>query len=316
MAGRRATAVRRRRRSRCATGSRSAGVKRLEYKKGDRVRFVVSSDVSDEIHVHGYDLTKDVQAGGSVALRLPGRHRGRLRDRARGPRTSRSPSCASSPRDASAAAAGAARAALRRRLALPAAAFAHGLVGRADLPIPEWLFGWAAAVVLVVSFVAPRRRCGASRSWRTTTPSGPLPALAVAHARQPGHRGARRRGRRRAARARRLERPRRRPDRRRQLRADVRLRDLLGRPGSGQHPVRRRLPRLQPVARDRARRRVRRVRGWPARCRRPSPTRRWLGRWPAVATHPRLRLDRARLCRTATTRARSRSRRSSTRRSR
>jgi hypothetical protein len=31
---------------------------------------------------------------------------------------------------------------------------AHGIVGRADLPIPEWLFGWAAAVVLVVSFVA------------------------------------------------------------------------------------------------------------------------------------------------------------------
>ena len=31
---------------------------------------------------------------------------------------------------------------------------AHGIVGRTDLPIPEWLFGWAAAVVLVVSFVA------------------------------------------------------------------------------------------------------------------------------------------------------------------
>jgi len=31
---------------------------------------------------------------------------------------------------------------------------AHGLVGRSDLPIPEWLFGWAAAMVLVVSFVA------------------------------------------------------------------------------------------------------------------------------------------------------------------
>ena len=31
---------------------------------------------------------------------------------------------------------------------------AHGLVGRQDLPIPEWLFGWAAAVVLIVSFVA------------------------------------------------------------------------------------------------------------------------------------------------------------------
>ncbi len=31
---------------------------------------------------------------------------------------------------------------------------AHGIAGRSDLPIPEWLFGWAAAVVLVVSFVA------------------------------------------------------------------------------------------------------------------------------------------------------------------
>src|SRR5687768_156274 len=31
---------------------------------------------------------------------------------------------------------------------------AHGLVGRTDLPIPEWLFGWAAAIVLIVSFVA------------------------------------------------------------------------------------------------------------------------------------------------------------------
>jgi uncharacterized membrane protein YjfL (UPF0719 family) len=35
----------------------------------------------------------------------------------------------------------------------PTVALAHGLVGRADLPIPAWLFGWAAAVVMVVSFV-------------------------------------------------------------------------------------------------------------------------------------------------------------------
>jgi hypothetical protein len=39
-------------------------------------------------------------------------------------------------------------------VALPEPALAHGLVGRSDLPIPEWLFGWAAAVVLIVSFVA------------------------------------------------------------------------------------------------------------------------------------------------------------------
>ncbi len=35
----------------------------------------------------------------------------------------------------------------------PQAALAHGLVGREDLPIPKWLFGWGATVVLVVSFV-------------------------------------------------------------------------------------------------------------------------------------------------------------------
>jgi hypothetical protein len=33
-------------------------------------------------------------------------------------------------------------------------ALAHGIVGREDLPIPRWLFGWAATAVLVVSFVA------------------------------------------------------------------------------------------------------------------------------------------------------------------
>jgi hypothetical protein len=31
---------------------------------------------------------------------------------------------------------------------------AHGVSVRSDLPIPEWLFGWAAAMVLIVSFVA------------------------------------------------------------------------------------------------------------------------------------------------------------------
>jgi hypothetical protein len=39
-------------------------------------------------------------------------------------------------------------------LAAPATAAAHGLVQRESLPIPQWLFGWAAAVVLVVSFFA------------------------------------------------------------------------------------------------------------------------------------------------------------------
>ncbi len=39
-------------------------------------------------------------------------------------------------------------------LAAPAPASAHGLVQRSNLPIPEWLFGWAASIVLILSFVA------------------------------------------------------------------------------------------------------------------------------------------------------------------
>ncbi|HWK25681.1 MAG TPA: fenitrothion hydrolase [Solirubrobacter sp.] len=39
-------------------------------------------------------------------------------------------------------------------LVLPGVAEAHGLVQRQQLPIPEWLFAWAAAAVLVISFFA------------------------------------------------------------------------------------------------------------------------------------------------------------------
>jgi len=61
---------------------------------------------------------------------------------------------------------------------LPATALAHGLVGKQDLPIPRWLFAWAAATVLVVSFLAlallwPTARLQHARDWRLT----PLPRL-------------------------------------------------------------------------------------------------------------------------------------------
>jgi hypothetical protein len=39
-------------------------------------------------------------------------------------------------------------------LVWPAAAGAHGLLGRAYLPVPPWLFAWAAGAVLLVSFLA------------------------------------------------------------------------------------------------------------------------------------------------------------------
>jgi hypothetical protein len=47
-------------------GAPRDGVRELEYSKGDRVRLVVRSDVADEVHIHGYDLSEDVPAGGSV----------------------------------------------------------------------------------------------------------------------------------------------------------------------------------------------------------------------------------------------------------
>jgi hypothetical protein len=54
-------------------------------------------------------------------------------------------------------------------LAFPEPAAAHALVGRQDLPIPEWLFAWGASVVLVVSFVAMtvawRRPLLAAEHW-------------------------------------------------------------------------------------------------------------------------------------------------------
>jgi hypothetical protein len=49
-------------------GKPLGGVKRLEYDNGDRIRFLVRSDVADEVHVHGYDVAKDVAAGGSVVF--------------------------------------------------------------------------------------------------------------------------------------------------------------------------------------------------------------------------------------------------------
>ena len=46
-------------------------------------------------------------------------------------------------------------------LAFPASAAAHGIAQRADLPIPEWLFGYGAAMVLIISFI------GLAFLWRT-----------------------------------------------------------------------------------------------------------------------------------------------------
>lgn len=47
------------------------GVRELEYSAWDQIEFAVRSDVADEVHVHGYDLTKDVKPGGTVSFFFP-----------------------------------------------------------------------------------------------------------------------------------------------------------------------------------------------------------------------------------------------------
>ena len=78
-------------------------------------------------------------------------------------------------------------AALTAAALLPAAASAHGLVQRQQLPIPQWLFAWAAAAVLVISFFAlavlwrePRleqddwRALPGGRAWAEPAAADPL----------------------------------------------------------------------------------------------------------------------------------------------
>jgi hypothetical protein len=52
-------------------GRPAGGVQSLEYTKGDDVRFDVESDVAEEVHVHGYDVIKDVKPGKPVSFDFP-----------------------------------------------------------------------------------------------------------------------------------------------------------------------------------------------------------------------------------------------------
>jgi hypothetical protein len=52
-------------------GEPVGGVQELEYSAGDEIRFRVSSNQADEVHVHGYDVEKEIPAGGSAMLSFP-----------------------------------------------------------------------------------------------------------------------------------------------------------------------------------------------------------------------------------------------------
>ena len=52
-------------------GQPVGGVTELEVAKGDEIRFIVKSDVDEEVHMHGYDVSQDVTAGGKVEFKVP-----------------------------------------------------------------------------------------------------------------------------------------------------------------------------------------------------------------------------------------------------
>jgi len=66
-------------------GEPQGGIVRQTVNKDDQVVLVVTSDIADEIHLHGYDKAKDVAAGGTIRLpfkaTIPGRFEAELESR-------------------------------------------------------------------------------------------------------------------------------------------------------------------------------------------------------------------------------------------
>jgi ABC-type glycerol-3-phosphate transport system substrate-binding protein len=72
-------------RVRVVGGAPKGGIVRETVQQGDRVVIVVTSDVADHVHLHGYDIMRDVAAGGTARIRfratVPGRFEVELEDR-------------------------------------------------------------------------------------------------------------------------------------------------------------------------------------------------------------------------------------------
>jgi FtsP/CotA-like multicopper oxidase with cupredoxin domain len=46
-------------------------VVKLEFTEGDTVKFRVTSDVPEEVHIHGYDIAKDLEPGKVTTVSFP-----------------------------------------------------------------------------------------------------------------------------------------------------------------------------------------------------------------------------------------------------
>lgn len=52
-------------------GEPLGGVQEFRVAGGGLIRFKVKSDVADEVHLHGYDISKPVTSGGEVGFAVP-----------------------------------------------------------------------------------------------------------------------------------------------------------------------------------------------------------------------------------------------------
>lgn len=57
-------------------GEPVGGILELDVSRGERVRFIIRSDVDEEIHVHGFDVYADVEAGGRTRIDFPAEFEG------------------------------------------------------------------------------------------------------------------------------------------------------------------------------------------------------------------------------------------------
>ena len=66
-------------------GAPQGGIVRQTVRKGDRVQLIVTSDVADHVHLHGYDITRSVATGETARIRfeatVPGRFEASIEDR-------------------------------------------------------------------------------------------------------------------------------------------------------------------------------------------------------------------------------------------
>jgi hypothetical protein len=49
----------------------AGGIKELEVRQGERVRFTVASDQAEEVHLHGYDISREVGPGTLATYSFP-----------------------------------------------------------------------------------------------------------------------------------------------------------------------------------------------------------------------------------------------------